>query len=261
MKQFIVKTCKAAVRYLDLPGAEPAVVLIHGLGCASSFEYPVVMSQAPLQGRRAILIDLLGAGYSDKPLDFGYAVEEHAAYLNDLLHELKLEEIILFGHSLGGAVAICLAGLLGDRLRQLILTESNLDPSSGRALSRKIGTQSFDDFTSHGYIDLLTKAQKRNPLWGATFAHWLPEAAWRISCSAVRGGTPSWRQQLYDLKKPKAYLFGELSLPSPDVEALRANGVRVEIIPNAGHSMALENPAALAETIAKIITDCAEEEQ
>lgn len=261
MKQFIVKTCKAAVRYLDLPGVEPAVVMIHGLGCASSFEYPAVMAEPSLRGRRAILIDLLGAGYSDKPLDFGYTVEEHAAYLNDMLQELKLEEIILFGHSLGGAVAICLVGLLGERLRQLILTESNLDPSSGRALSRKIGTQSFNDFTSHGYTDLLTKAQKRNPLWGATFAHWLPAAAWRISCSAVRGGTPSWRQQLFDLHKPKAYLFGEHSLPSPDVDALRIHGVRVEITPDAGHSMALENPAALAETIAKIIADYSEEEQ
>ncbi len=258
MKEYRLKHNGFAVRYQDLPGEEPPVVFLHGLGCASSFEYPSVAVQPPLRGRRAILIDLLGAGYSDKPLSFGYTVEEHAAYLNELLDSLGLSDIILFGHSLGGAVAICLAGLLKDRLRQLILTESNLDPSPPRAVSRKIASRPYEEFLSGGYDDLLARARRRNPLWGATLASWLPEAAWRISSSAARGGTPSWRLQLYDLQKPKAYLFGEKTLPSKDVDALREHGVRVEIIPDAGHSMGLDNPTALAQTVADIIADCRE---
>ena len=146
----------------------------------------------------------------------------------------------------------------GGRLHSLILTESNLDPSPVGATSRKIGSQSSEAFLCHGYADLLARAQRSNPLWGATLAHWLSEAAWRISRSAMSGGSPSWRQQLYDLKKPKSYLFGVRSLPSEDVEVLRAHGVRVEIIPDAGHSMALENPKSLAATIAAIMQDCQE---
>jgi haloalkane dehalogenase len=259
MKQYLLKKKGYAVRYQDLPGVEPPLVFLHGLGCASSFEYPAVMAEPALLGRRALLIDLLGTGYRDQPLAFGYSVEEHAACLNEMLTSLNLQQIVLFGHSLGGAVAICLAGLLGERLFSLILTESNLDPSRGSAVSRKIGTQSSEAFLAHGYADLLARAQKSNPLWGATLAHWLPEAVWRISRSAMQGGSPSWRQQLYELQKPKSYLFGEHSLPSADVDALRAHGVRVEIIPDAGHSMALENPAVLAETIAMILKDCMEE--
>lgn len=258
MKQYVLKNIQSTVRYHELPGTGPKLVFLHGLGCASSFEYPAVMAEPALCGRGALLIDLLGAGYSDKPLTFGYTVEEHAAYLNEMLCALNLRDIVLFGHSLGGAVAICLAGLLGDRLHSLMLTESNLDPSPVGATSRKIGSQSCEAFLSHGYADLLTRAQRSNPLWGATLAHWLPEAAWRISSSAMRGGSPSWRQQLYDLKKPKSYLFGVLSLPSEDVDALRTHGVRVELIPDAGHSMALDNPKALAETIAAILQDCQE---
>lgn len=259
MKQYILKEEGYAVCYHELPGAEPPLVFLHGLGCASSFEYPAVLAQTALRGRHALLIDLLGAGYSDKPPEFGYAVEEHAAYLGEMLRALDLRDIVLFGHSLGGAVAICLAGLLEERLRMLILTESNLDPSSEGATSRKIGSQSNEAFLSHGYADLLTRARRSNPLWAATLAHWLPEAAWRISRSAMRGGTPSWRQQLYDLNKPKAFLFGVRSLPSEDVDVLPAHGVRVAIIPDAGHSMALDNPGALAEAIAFLIQDCLEE--
>ena len=259
MKQYILKKEGYAVSYHELPGSAPTLVLLHGLGCASSFEYPAVLAEPALRGRRALLIDLLGAGYSDKPTEFGYTVEKHAAYLDEMLRALDLNDIVLFGHSLGGAVAIRLAGLLGERLRMLILTESNLDPSSDGATSRKIGSQSSEAFLSHGYADLLARARRSNPLWAATLSQWLPEAAWRISRSAMRGGSPSWRQQLYDLNKPKAYLFGARSLPSEDVDVLPAHGVRVEIIPEAGHSMALDNPIALAETIATIIRDCTEE--
>ncbi len=259
MKQYTLKKEGYAVRYHELPGSAPTLVFLHGLGCASSFEYPAVLAEPALRGRGTLLIDLLGAGYSDKPLEFGYTVEEHATYLNEMLRALDLRDIVLFGHSLGGAVAIRLAGLLGERLHLLILTESNLDPSPVGATSRKIGSQSSEAFRSHGYATLLAHAQKKNPLWGATLAHWLPEAAWRISRSAMRGGSPSWRQQLYDLDKPKAFFFGARSLPSEDVEVLPAHGVRVEIIPEAGHSMALDNPKALAETIATIIQDYTEE--
>ena len=259
MKQYLLKN-GSAVRYHDLPGQEPPIVVLHGLGCASSFEYPAVFAQPALSGRRALLIDLLGAGYSDRPLDFGYSVEEHAAYLDEMIRALALEPIVLFGHSLGGAVAICLAGLLKEHVASLILTESNLDCSEQGAVSRKIGTQSRESFLSLGYEKLLASARKKTPLWGATFAHWLPEAAFGISVSAVRGGSPSWRQQLYELKLPRAFLFGERTLPSDDVSALAQHGVRVEIIPKAGHSMALENPKSLAETIASIIASNQEEE-
>lgn len=252
MKQYLLKN-GFAVRYHDLPGATSPLVMIHGLGCASSFEYPGVLAQAALSGTRAFLIDLLGAGYSDKPIDFDYSVESHAQYLNEMLRGLGLSNIVLFGHSLGGAVAIRLAVLLEDRLQQLILTESNLDPSPARAVSRTIGTQAFETFCESGYQDLLLRAQKRNPLWGATLSSWSPTAAWGISRSAVKGGSPSWRQQLYALNVPRTFIFGEHSLPSRDVEELQLHDIRVLIVPEAGHSMGLENPEALAEMIASLM--------
>ncbi len=259
MKHYRLQQGGHAVFYHDLPGKEPPIVFLHGLGCASSFEYPAVMAQPALSGHRAILIDLLGAGYSGKPRVFDYSVEAHAAYLNEMLRALDLDRIVLFGHSLGGAVAICLAGLLQERISQLILSEGNLDQSPAGAVSRMIGTQSREKFLAEGYADLLARAQRKNPLWGASLAHCLPEALWDISCSALRGGNPPWRQQLYDLALPRTYLFGERSLPRADFDRLPEHGVRVAVIPSAGHSMGLENPAALAEAIAKSLRDFPED--
>ncbi len=75
-------------------------MVLHGLGCASCYEYPAVMAEPALcSGRRALLIDLLGAGNSDKPREFGYAAEAHAEYLCELLRGLGIETFDLFGHS------------------------------------------------------------------------------------------------------------------------------------------------------------------
>ncbi len=75
----------------------------------------------------------------------------------------------------------------------------------------------------------------------------------RGAVSLVCGGTPSWREQLAALPMPRTVIFGARSLPDPDTERLPALGVRVAIVPDAGHSMAWEAPTALAEAVAKAI--------
>ena len=55
----------AYLRYLDFPGSDPPIVFIHGLGVASTFDYPLVAADQHLAGHRKLLPDLLGHGYSD----------------------------------------------------------------------------------------------------------------------------------------------------------------------------------------------------
>src|SRR5260370_14340777 len=56
----------AMLRFLDVPGSGTPLVFIHGLGCASSCDYPQVIADPALTGRRSILVDLLGSAYSDR---------------------------------------------------------------------------------------------------------------------------------------------------------------------------------------------------
>ncbi|MCI6054229.1 alpha/beta fold hydrolase [Dysosmobacter sp.] len=66
-----------------------------------------------LAKHRRILVDLLGAGYSGSPPEFDYSVPAHAAYLKEFVDGLGVRDVVLFGHSLGGPVAIELAKLCG----------------------------------------------------------------------------------------------------------------------------------------------------
>jgi pimeloyl-ACP methyl ester carboxylesterase len=79
MNAFFSTQAGCVVRWLDLPGDGVPLVFVHGLGCASSYEYPRVVCDKNFQGRRAILIDLPGYGYSEKPKEFRYSISEQAA--------------------------------------------------------------------------------------------------------------------------------------------------------------------------------------
>jgi pimeloyl-ACP methyl ester carboxylesterase len=61
MNSFYSQYAGCTVRWQDLPGSGDPVVFIHGLGCASSYEYPRIVCDARFGARRAILIDLPAA--------------------------------------------------------------------------------------------------------------------------------------------------------------------------------------------------------
>lgn len=252
MKEYPINRTRHILRYHDLPGKDMPILFIHGLGCAGSFDYPEVAAQDSLKNHRRILVDLLGAGYSDKPDDFGYTVEDHAEYLLEFIDHLNFGPFILFGHSLGGAVAICLADKCRDRLHQIILSESNLDKSAEGSSSKYIADFDRQQFICGGFDALVKESLKNgNGMWAASLSVWLPEAAYLISRSAAEGGNPSWRSLLYSLKCPRTFIYGENSLPDPDMQVLAAHGIKIEIVRQAGHSMAWENPEGLASAISR----------
>lgn len=249
MKEYTLKNTSFKIRYHDFPGSETAILFIHGLGCAGSFDYPNVASQPEVSNHRRILIDLLGAGYSDKPRDFTYTIQEHANYLLDFVNELKLDRFILFGHSLGGSVALTLAAMCEEKVSQLILTEANLD-SGGGFTTKVIASFEQSEFISTGFAEMIHENKvNSNELWAVCFSNWLPQAAYQASKSAVEGQTPSWREILYGLSCPKTFIFGEKNMSDPDVNILADHRIRIDKVKDAGHSMAWENPEDLARAI------------
>lgn len=248
MREYKIRGTSYKIRYNDFSGELTPIIFIHGLGCAGSFDYVEVASILGSK-HRIILIDLLGAGYSDKPLNFTYFVDAHARYLKEFIEDLNLEKVIIFGHSLGGAVSIELCNLIQDRVQSLILSESNLDPSVQGAASFEIASFDKDNLEDVFKRKLKEYEETGSTMWTATLRNWLPKAAFEISSHAVRGGEISWRELLYSFEFPKYFIFGENSLPDDDFENLKEHNIKIEVVPNAGHSMAWENPHGLAQAI------------
>jgi hypothetical protein len=68
--------------------------------------------------------------------------------------------------------------------------------------------------------------------------------------SLVDGVSPSWFARFQQLSCRKALIYGELSLPAQEADDVAA-GIPLLVVPDAGHSMAWENPVALADCMAQ----------
>lgn len=240
------------IRLHDLAGEGTPLIFIHGLGCASSCDYAAVAAAPALRGRRALLVDLPGYGFSDKPNSFAYGIEAHAAVVEELMDLMDLDRIDLFGHSMGGAVAITVAARRRDRVSHLVLSEPNLDTGGG-VFSRGIASLSEQEYVAHGHAaDIRDAVVSGNAIWAGSVAVASALAVHRDAVSLVRGSNPSWRAQLLGLAGlPRTVVFGEHSLPDDDHAGFPAHGVDVDAVAGAGHSMAIENPAGLAASIAR----------
>ncbi|HDR2622895.1 TPA: alpha/beta hydrolase [Enterobacter chuandaensis] len=247
MNSFYSQHAGCTVRWHDLPGFGDPVVFIHGLGCASSYEYPRVVRGPQFGGRRAILIDLPGSGYSDKPEHYSYKTTDQARVVAELIDHLQLDAFWLYGHSMGGSIAIETAGLLAPRVKGLMVSEPNFHAGGGM-FSRSIAAQTEHQFVAQGYHDML---REETTAWAGCLQSNASYAVWRGASSLVAGVKPDWEAQFLSLTCPVTLIFGELSLPDDDVDNLKQKGVEVKIIPAAGHSMSWENPSALAQALAE----------
>ncbi len=86
------------------PTGEKIILFIHGWPANHNlFEYQ--FNKLPEMGYRCIGIDIRGFGNSDKPWE-GYDYNRLADDVHCVIETLELQDIILAGHSVGGAIAI-----------------------------------------------------------------------------------------------------------------------------------------------------------
>src|SRR2546423_10417978 len=105
-----------AIHSLDEGTGEQAVVFVHGFPFQASMwepQIPVVVEA----GRRAVALDLPGFGGSDVPADrSAYSIDGYADVVAALVDPLGLRRGVLVGLSMGGYIALAVAGRRPDVL-------------------------------------------------------------------------------------------------------------------------------------------------
>ncbi len=258
MKAVYLAADAAFLRYIELPGEGPPLIWLHGWQCSSTGELLPAAVQPTLQGRRSLLVDFIGHGYSDRPLEFGYRLEDHARTVVALIDATEFRECGLIGHSMGGGVAILVAAARPSVVSLLVMAEGNIGP----AADDRFGGLTEEQFVDNGFRELLdgqAKEAEAQPE-GLRAAHLgmtrllEPRAIYREAVAMERETEPSLRSLLAGLEIPRWYLNGELSGPEPELELeLASMGVGWRVVPQTGHPMGLQNPSGLAETVAEIV--------
>jgi haloalkane dehalogenase len=139
-------------RFFDTPGGRLhyvdegerqgiPVVLLHG-NPSWSYLYRRFVPRLTAAGHRAIAIDLLGFGRSDKPTDPAeYAIERHVARLGALLDSLDLSDACLVVHDWGGPIGLPWAAGDPGRVTRLLVLNTfapRLPGPMGRGLTLRM---------------------------------------------------------------------------------------------------------------------------
>lgn len=249
---------RAFIRYTEIPGDDPPMLWLHGWMCSSTGELLPAAVEPQLRGRRQLLIDFLGHGYSDRPLGFGYTFEDHARTIVAVIDDLALTECGVIGHSMGGGVGVLVAAARPHIVSLLIVAEGNLwgEPHAMTA-------QSEQEFVERGFADLLdgqTSEAEAQPK-GLRAAHLgitrlvAPYALHREAVSMERETDPPLRSLVKDLQMSRWYLDGAESEPLDPRDDLEAAGVGYKVVPDTGHPMGLQNPHGLVQTIAEVLAE------
>jgi pimeloyl-ACP methyl ester carboxylesterase len=253
------------LHYLEWPQSNPrrTFIFLHGGGLqAHSWD---VVCLALRADSRCVSLDLRGHGDSGWVEEGEYDVEGYARDVARVVETLRLRDVVLVGHSLGGLAGIMYAASESAELRGLVLVDSgpSLRPQATHRIHDFITSgrdfATFDELLEHvlGFapnrrVELLRMSLRHN-------IKTTPEGrlAWKYDPSqfhGIRDGSERWWQAVERIRCPTLVLRGERSraLLPEDAAALaaRLNDARWSTIPDSGHTVQGDNPGVLAREIA-----------
>ncbi|GAK54576.1 hypothetical protein U14_05863 [Candidatus Moduliflexus flocculans] len=245
--------------------ANPTIVMVHGLGC--SLKYWDCVFDAPVfSSYRLISLDLPGFGGSEKPNSYDYRFETQAAMIFDVLDALRARDVILVGHSMGGAIAILMALQRPEALRQLIVVEPNLRAGDAQLSKRIVSYANETNFIAR-YEEFRDLAITLVTGWFVRFhqadldeyidelLQATPISMYRSARSLISVTTdPQFIQQFRQLPLNKHFLIGEETLKQrPALKELLGQNVDTVIVPGVGHMMMVDDPTIFTQTLAHIL--------
>jgi 3-oxoadipate enol-lactonase len=242
--------------YEEVGNGEP-IVLLHGF-CGSHGYWDKVMPLLAAHGR-VIAPDLRGHGGSSSS-EGVYAMEQLADDLAALLDELKLSQVNLFGHSLGGYVSLAFADKYPERLLAFGLAHSTSFPDSEIAKVSRL--KAADTIRTNGIVpfvdDLIPK------LFAASNRTSMPEQlqkakeiGYKTSVEGAAGCALGMRERpdrgyvLEKLDIPILLLAGELDevIPPEKRFPVSRSNITSLTLERVAHMGMMEDPSAFAGAI------------
>jgi|RhiMetdeSRZDD1v2_1073273.scaffolds.fasta_scaffold101025_4 esterase len=251
------------LRYRDWGGRGRPFLALHGSAAHAHWWDPV----APYLARRlrVLALDWRGHGRSAWPRPPAYGSEEFAADLLGVIRALRLERVVVAGHSMGGQAALVFAAWHPQALERLVVLDARPMVNLQRLLALQArGERPRLEFESRAAalrrFRLSPPETAASPevlrAIGARGVRRLPSGRWTYrfdpACQRTRVPVDAW-PLLPGIQVPTLIVRGELSTILPrDVAERIAKAIpsaRLEELAGAYHHVTLDAPAALAECL------------
>jgi pimeloyl-ACP methyl ester carboxylesterase len=228
-----------------------------------------------------VLLDPRGTGGSDPARDPGqYAIADYASDVEELREHLGLEQLLLFGHSHGGVVAVEYAASHPDRVERLILASTlpRHGPEQEAAMQRAVEAREGEPWYADAVDALQTELQgefadgrelmeltrRMMPLYYADYGereqrHVASLAGDSLCVDATR----LWEKELWErfdlrpllpsLAMPTLVITGEQDfITGPACAAELSDGISAAetvVLPGSGHMIFVEAPEEFREAV------------
>lgn len=265
VKKKYLEQSKYSIAYTDEGKGDKTIIFIHGLG--SYLQAWIKNVDVLKNDYRCISIDLPGYGKSSKEPHSGL-MTFYAGVVNEFVKEMKLENVYLAGHSMGGQISMTTALFYPEIVRGLIL----VDPAGFEPFN-KGQRQWFKNVMTLDGVRLTTPEAIQNNL--ATNFYRLPaDADFMISDRMVMRTAKDFNAYCYavvqsvggmvdnpvldylqDIKVPTLIFFGEndnlipnrFLNPGRTVDIARNGADKIKnskliMVPQCGHFMMFEKP-------------------
>jgi len=256
-------------------GPDGAIVLLHDIP-AGAFTWEGLMPQLAGLGRAVYAVDMLGFGQSDFPWPADTSVWGQADALTFLLKQLRLTNIVLVGHGLGGAVAQILATrLYREQTATLVLIDTLCYLHAfapNWPLTEMAKRQDVDAPKQVSLEDLIKDLRSTLPqavqntrgfarVIDNYVSPWNSELGKEVLFRHISLLIPTYinsvSSDLKDLGKPVLIIWGETDEQTPIKYGQRLQqeipGSLLATIPNAGHLVLFDAPDAVSQALGDFI--------
>lgn len=256
-------------------GNGPALLLLHGFTGSASAWQPFDWPEC-----ETIAVDLPGHGDSDKPAGAErYRMERCLEDLVALLDELDVERAAVLGYSMGGRVALHLALHAPERLWALVIESASpgIENETERTERRRSDGELADSIMRDGVAPFVDRWQAI-PLF-ASQSRLSADARERLRqqrlrndpaglANSLRGLGAGEQQPVYtrlrEIATPALVLAGEDDAKYRAIAERTAGALpnaRLQIVPEAGHAIHLEQPQAFSAAVREFLSACLQEKE
>jgi pimeloyl-ACP methyl ester carboxylesterase len=236
-------------------GKKLTLVFIHGLGDWKE-THKKASEYSELADYGILIADQIGYGDSSHPDGFNYTMKEQAEKLLKLINKLGISDIVLVPHSMGGPVAVELAEMIGNRVKGIVYAEGNVDFNDCFGSNWIISNHTYDEWMGERFNAIL-EGYKQNPAqakYAVSFGKAGPVAIYRSSEDLVAvSKKDDIRDRLVALDVPVLAVFGEKNKGKFTSEAKMGEVFPLVFIPDAEHSMMVDNPDEYYKEITEFV--------
>jgi pimeloyl-ACP methyl ester carboxylesterase len=232
------------------------LMLIHGFPLTSELWHPIVPALS--ERYRLILPDLRGHGKTQ--------ATQHSSmgqYAKDLIALLEVilepRPVVLVGMSMGGYIALEFLRRYPDCVRALVLVDTRAEADTPEILEqRQKVAQALQQAGLPAIVDPLSERlfaesspEELKQSWRAIISATPPTGA--IAALSAMAGRPDSTGMLPEIDVPTLVIVGEQDqiTPPEQAQAMAESipGAQFEVLPEAGHMSAVEQPTAFAQCL------------